>query len=476
MKMRLAVIASLLLLIIACIKTKQPEDYACVVEDGIVVCGGQPCELLEPGVFNCDNGVVCRQAEEGGVECEGEEKGGTVVREPWKAPPDEAFVEGERACTVGLLLKMGIGRPNTKKTILTQNLKHGFSEVVVPLGYNLKIVKYEPVPSQTGPYKGTFSSTWTVDGNSRTASVHGNRGNIVRKFKRKRRQWRPVQGNPPSVQEHTILASWDPDDQDVCTPPVSHSFKVIFAGATPVPPELKLGDFYVRMRGADRDFPGGTGTRDLHDDPPKPRKGDDSVNVPIGIYWELGDDCCGIANATPKVIQFARAAIDGPAGRMGKPWTLDNKSSEVKKAPNHDPTYTTDPHEDRNENPYSGGGGTRMHGDDMVQWDAPGMPDSLYHRLLNAQGASTYRQQFLSLLVCRPTPGRDIMHTAGYYLNNALVKQVAVTTVTWRFPGQRGADLSDMSNFRLPQNHCNFPCPRRWMCSACRCACSKSTN
>ncbi len=388
---------------------------------------------------------------DGDVDCQ-ENRGGTTEREPTTAPPDEPFVGGTTDCRVGLLLEMGIRRTTGGSTTLSHNLKHGFSEVVVPKGYDLRIVKYEPVPSATGPYKGTFSSMWTAGVNVRQASVHGNAGNIVRKFKRKRRTWRNVPGNPPQVQNHTITASWDPDHQDPCVPPVSHTFKVIFAGDSPLPPPLQLRSFYNQLRQAGfTTSASGTGTRVLHEVPPKPRRREHSVHVPIGIYWEVGNDCCGIPNAVPKVIQFARAAIDGPNGRQGKPWTLDIKDSEADDTPDHDPTYTGQPGSDANETATNGGsGGTRRVGNDLMQWDAPGMPNALYHRLLHAEGASTFRQQFLSLLVCRPNPGGSNKHKAGSYLSNSKVKQVAITTVTWRFPGQEGVDRTVASNLRQP--------------------------
>ena len=48
-----------------------------------------------------------------------------------------------------------------------------------------------------------------------------------------------------------------------------------------------------------------------------------NVVVPIGIYWDGQENCCDIKNAKRTVIQFARAAIHGPNGRMGKGWGLD---------------------------------------------------------------------------------------------------------------------------------------------------------
>src|SRR5205085_11748253 len=63
-----------------------------------------------------------------------------------------------------------------------------------------------------------------------------------------------------------------------------------------------------------------------------------------------------------------------------------------------------------------------------------GMPKDLYDRLFAAQGASVYRQQFLSLLVCRP-PGTTSVQGN---LTSAKICRVGIMTVRWDFPGQAG--------------------------------------
>ena len=46
-----------------------------------------------------------------------------------------------------------------KYAILTHKLHEGFDEVVIPMGYVARFFKFEPVPSRTGPYTGTFSAS-----------------------------------------------------------------------------------------------------------------------------------------------------------------------------------------------------------------------------------------------------------------------------------------------------------------------------
>ncbi|MGI9287669.1 MAG: hypothetical protein ACR2P1_19950, partial [Pseudomonadales bacterium] len=345
------------------------------------------------------------------------------------------------------------------KITLSHNLQHGFKEVVIPKGYDGKFIVYEPVPSGTGPYEGKFSSIWTADGNAQSAIAGKNSTDLVKNFKKARASWKGVRGKTPEVQDHSITANWQPKDEEPCDPGIKHDFKVVFAGDTPSVQQMQLGGFYKRKKAGDFADPQGnkTGTRVFHDDPTEARSRPTSVHVPIGIFWEIGPDCCGIKAVEPKVIQFARAAIDGPNGRLGKPWTLDILDQEAKKkSQKHDPTYTGNPGSDNNETPKNNGsGGTRDEGNEMTQWDAPGMPNSLYHRLFHAEGASTYRQQFLSLLVCRPKHGAN-RHKASFYLEKAKVKQYAVTTITWEFPGQKGVDRTDVSNLRHPKIRIDF--------------------
>ena len=89
---------------------------------------------------------------------------------------------------------------------------------------------------------------------------------------------------------------------------------------------------------------------------------------------------------------------------------------------------------------------------DLTQWDAAGMPQSFYLRLLHAEGESHYRQQFLSLLVCRPRGiGRgNKRHRTDFYLSQAKVKQIAITTVTWTFQGQRDSNRKDPKTLSKP--------------------------
>lgn len=370
---------------------------------------------------------------------------GTVAREPTIADEDEPFTARSENCSVGLRVKIGLHEIATDRTVLTHNLAHGFSEVVIPRGYNGIFVQFEPAPEIIAPYEGTFTGIWNAEGVTQTASARGNAGNLVDNFARARRsaQWGPAAGNAGTIQTHSVIGRWNPDDGEPCE--VEHSFQVIFAGDDISIPPLDLGDFYGRHR--NDGFGRGTTTRPYYDNPPEPKSVDSQIVVPTGIYWEVGPDCCGITRATPKVIQFARAAIEGPNGRYAKPWTLDISSSEARRSPRHDPTYTNNPRSDANETPSNAnGGGTRREGSGLTQWDAPGMPNGLYHRLLHAEGASTYKQQFLSLLVCR----RGSNHTAESYRQNALIKEIGVMTATWQFPGQRGVDRSNPANLRQP--------------------------
>jgi hypothetical protein len=59
------------------------------------------------------------------------------------------------------------------------------------------------------------------------------------------------------------------------------------------------------------------------------------------------------------------------------------------------------------------------------------MPKSLYDRLCGAQNPSSYRQQFLALLVCRPAG----QHSAPAYLRSAKIRAYLIMTIIWDFPG-----------------------------------------
>ncbi len=422
----------------------------CEFHEGDVLCGESECELTSKNEAYCGE-QICDKKEEKDCQEKPSKTGTTTPREPDTANPDEPFKTEVQGCKVALLAKIGIKKHKKKKITLTHNLKHGLSEVVIPKGYDGKFVVYEPVTAETGPYDGTFTSTWTADGNAQTAIAGKNENNLVKNFIKARAGWWGVNGTPPEIQDHSISASWKPDTGDPCS--IKHDFKVVFAGDTPVIPRLRLGDFYKANKKDGFASPTGStsGTRVFREDPPVARSRPASVHVPIGIFWDIGTDCCGIDPFEPKIIQFARAAIDGPNGRLGKPWTLDILDKEAKKkGQKHDPTYTGRPGSDANETPKTNGsGGTRRETGGLTQWDAPGMPNSLYHRLFHAEEPSNYRQQFFSLLVCRPKNGAG-KHKAPFYLEKAKVKQYAITTITWNFPGQKGVDRTDMTKLRPP--------------------------
>ena len=62
---------------------------------------------------------------------------------------------------------------------------------------------------------------------------------------------------------------------------------------------------------------------------------------------------------------------------------------------------------------------------------------------------------FFSLLVCRP--GRvDKKQRLDFYLSQAKVKQIAITTVTWTFPGQRGRNRKDPKNLSKAKVEIDF--------------------
>ena len=422
----------------------------CEFHEGDVLCGEIECERAGKEEAYCGE-QICEKEEEADCREKPHKKDTTIPREPDIANPDEPFKTVARGCKVGLLAKIGIKKHGNKNITLSHNLKHGFSEVVIPKDYDGKFVVYEPVTAETGPYDGTFTSTWTADGNAQTASAGKNENNLVKNFIKARKGWRGVNGTPPEIQDHSITAGWKPDTGNPCG--IKHDFKVVFAGDTPPVPKLRLGDFYKINKKNKFAGPAGatTGTRVFHKYQPAAQSRPTSVHVPIGIFWDVGTDCCGIDPFVPKIIQFARAAIDGPNGRLGKPWTLDILDKEAKKkGQKHDPTYTGKPGKDKNETPENNGsGGTRRESRGLTQWDAPGMPNSLYHRLFHAEEPSKYRQQFLSLLVCRPKRGAD-RHNASFYLEKGKVKQYAITMITWNFPGQKGVDRTDITKLRPP--------------------------
>lgn len=382
--------------------------------------------------------------------------GATRERPPTPAAkPDDAIGGGDENCHVGVIAKVLIptgrktrdGKPIYKET---HNLDHGFSEVVIPFGFEAK-GDFRPSAEETWPYNGTMHASWGRVGDPKpyTGTVTGDRAKLARG------KWDDTDGtvtinpgpNLPTVQQHRIDAEWDPQPPttpDKCPLDRPFLFTVTFAAEVPAPDNLDLKNFVDQAAAAG--FPGTrprtrftTQTRSVHTAPPQPFSRNNYVNVPIGTYWDLPDDCCDIKRAKREVIQFARAAIEGPNGRQGKGWGLDILPSELEKAKRgaHDPVYTGHPNEHGKDKPEPGsaGGSQVLPNNDVLQWDAPGMPKDLFDRLHAAQGASIYRQQFLSILVCQKPA---LANRVPLYLDNAKVCQVAITTVRWDFPGQAG--------------------------------------
>jgi uncharacterized protein YkwD len=435
-------------------------DRLCAGRDGLMMCPdpeqdgeGQEGEKEDP-----QDGAGNGQAgEEGQPPAAGQAPGiGTTRARETPEPPiagaNDAITEKTPDCSVGVLAKVLIptGRMRNGKPVYkeTHNLAHGFTEVVIPFGFEAK-GDFRPSADETSPYDGTMTASWGIAGvpNPFTGTVTGNRAKLARG------KWDDTDGvvtinpgpNRPVVQRHEINAHWTSPMHGVqCRFRNPFQFVVTFAAAVPLPGALNLKEF---VEGADRaGFPGTrprtpftTGTRAFHEPRPKPFSRDDYVIFPIGIFWDLPESCCDIRRAEREVIQFARAAIEGPNGRQGKGWGLDILPSELEKARkgNHDPVYTGHPNEHGEDQPTPGGaGGTKTNAaGDVMQWDAPGMPKDLFDRLLAAQGPSVYRQQFLSLLICRPPGGISRVRT---HLAGSKVCQVAITTVRWDFPGQQG--------------------------------------
>ncbi len=413
----------------------------------------------------------------------------TRERKPVVAPKDKPFTAGSDSCKIGLFAKIGVHKKGFKTPSYIYNLENGYSEIVVPLGYKGKLHTFEPAPDSTRPYPGTYSAEWKVITTNETlgASARGTAADIVENFKKARKGWKLKDRGAPNLTDHTFTAEWLPDNVECVpnNPSISHSFKVVHAGKTPGVDQLKLGEFYkshIQKKLKGKKGGSGSKTRVFHDEPAKPKKvkiknkkkkkkkkdnDEDKVlfenfiyyyTVPVGIFWDFGPDCCGLKKVEPKVIQFARAVISGPNGNQGKPWTLDisygnQKNLDKINKLEHDPTYTSIPGKDKNENPKSGSGGTRKVGKGLSQWDAPGAPESLYERLFHAEGKSVYKQQFLSLLVCRPRPKiiSKKMHQTDYYMDYSLVKEIAVLTITWDFPGQKGVDRTKPDQLKPPK-------------------------
>lgn len=387
---------------------------------------------------------------------------------PVAANPEEPFRHEVGDCKVSVTAKIRLvetedpDNPNkVRREKEPYNLLHGFTEIVVPHGWDAKpIVK--PDADGTGKYTGTMTAIWGIaDGaDLQTYRISGNKNKL------KRGRWDSREGvdeikppHRPTGQVHRLWRQWDPDpptDPPQCEK--ENRFTVTFAGPIPPPPGLDLVAFvndasstgFAGSRGGTRTR---EGTRTFHSGPRSRTydNGDVKVLAPIGIFWDLEDGCCNMREAEREVIQFARAAIHGPNGHQGKGWGLDILPTEMRNAPNHDPTYTGQPNSDGNDTvtPH-GSGGTATIGKDVLQWDAPGMPKDLFDRLHAAQGQSVYRQQFLSLLVCRPGSSRRVRA----YLDKSRICQIAVTTIRWDFPGQRGID--NAANYRPPRITVSF--------------------
>ena len=443
-------------------------------QDGRPVIGMPPTRIAQAPPININNpggGPILQnppENQEGQADQDGgaNDAGGTRERPrdvPSAPNPEEPFTHRVGECSVGIIAKIRLvekGEDPDKQRKEPYNLKHGFSEIVVPHGWDaIPILK--PDADATGEYTGRMRAIWGIaDGeNLKLYQISGS------KEKLRAGIWDSKPGvakiepaHTPDLQTHRLWREWDPDPDT--NPPKCEKedrFSVTFAGRIDMPNPLNTSTF---VNGERRDEFTGTrprtpftsGTRSFHETRPRPFSRNNNVVVPIGTYWDLPDSCCDIPDPERKVIQFARAAIEGPNGRQGKDWGLDINPKERERAqlndaerargesPTHDPTYTSEPRSngDGKLNPGSGGG-TRGNGSDVEQWDAPGMPKDLYDRLFAAQGPSVYRQQFLALLVCRPPGDEAQHHQTPFYLGSGRVCQVAVTTVRWDFPGQANA-------------------------------------
>ena len=468
-------------------------------QDGRPVIGVPPTRIAQ-GPININNPPTppmqqdapgANEEQPGEAEDDGganEEAGGTTVRPtPGSplAPPNEGLSRITGKCGASVIARVRIievkdpdDEDKPRRTKESHNLGHGFTEIVIPYGWDADVDwAADPDPQKTFPAPGTMTANWTVVGQAARRDAHttGDYPHLQMRLQsalRGGKGWDEDKGvfninppNRPTTQRHRIEAVWDPvpptAPDDSC--PTDHDFTVTFADRVPPAPGLNLATFVGEAQqngfgGTRARQPVGDGTRLFSGTGPRSRTSErrdregnvvtengkvltvENVLFPIGIYWDGQENCCNIKGAERKVVQFARAAIHGPNGRMGKEWTLDILPSEVRNAPNHDPTYTGHPKSDQNEPVEAeGSGGTASIGNDLLQWDAPGMPKDLFDRLYGAQGPSTYRQQFLSLLLCRRGTG----HRTGFYLGKdskkrerGLICQIAITTVRWEFPGQ----------------------------------------
>ena len=154
-------------------------------------------------------------------------------------------------CGVGVLARVfivtGTDNQGRKRRKETNNLANGFSEVVVPFGFDAE-GEFKPSTDPTHPYPGTMTASWgIVDApNPFTGTVTGDEAKLALG------KWDDTDGsvrinsgaNRPTKQAHRIEATWDPHDPtipDQCTK--RHDFTVTFAGSIPTPPELDLSTF-----------------------------------------------------------------------------------------------------------------------------------------------------------------------------------------------------------------------------------------
>lgn len=386
---------------------------------------------------------------------------------PPPPPEDEPLTSSSGTCSVGVLANVVLKCPRTHDNrsvntrVETHNLAAGFDEIVIP-NYCAAKVTLLPAPNVNTKLPGTLTAGWSYTykrgRTSRTEKLFTGSGHYKSNDALKK-GWKKKNGKSLKARTkktaytdiHTVNATFKPDGGEPCN--LKKSFPVTFTPKNfkKTPPTQKLEPFVRRHEGQIKEA-----TRQGK----KPKTGArigtkifdskrNAVTVPVGVFWNLDNGCCKIRGATPRIIQFARAGISGPNGNQGKPWTLDITTGQIKKAMKDrkrnpakglmfDPTYTNAPGKDALVEKANASGSKRIPGGiDVLQWDSPGMPQSLYDRLRAANsGQSIYRQQFLTLLVCRKNKGKKPYTTAAHYLDNALVSQIVVTTVTWTFPGK----------------------------------------
>ncbi|MFH1980855.1 MAG: hypothetical protein ABIL58_03320 [Pseudomonadota bacterium] len=145
------------------------------METGGVVFGKAACEEGEPGQYYCPGDRICQTLPDGlggvTIVCQqapgqppppqpGE---GTIVREPPEEPHDKEITREDDSCSVAVLAKVRIKR--SRRILETHNLAHGFNEVVIPDGFEGQAI-FMPGPDGTGPYPGTLTGTWGIEGDA----------------------------------------------------------------------------------------------------------------------------------------------------------------------------------------------------------------------------------------------------------------------------------------------------------------------